>query len=136
MDDESREQSRDLALRGTERSPLTKRKRWKSGAKRDNSGRSDASECQKQRDFQGGLDLMRKGGGGRGGSKMQKPWETMRFKVVKTDRFGARFRAKWDEFQARFGLHSHPIRTRKRSKPTTSDSEQALSSLVSPAHFG
>ena len=69
MDGQSREQSRDLALKGAKRSPLTKWKSWKSWAKVTKAVIGCPSECQKQRDFQGGLDVDEKGGGGRGGQK-------------------------------------------------------------------
>ena len=71
MDGQSREQSRDLVLKGAKRSPLTKWKCWKSWAKETKAVIGCPSECQKRRDFQGGLDFDEKGGGGRGGQKCE-----------------------------------------------------------------
>ena len=73
--DQSREQSRDLALKGAKRSPLTTWKCWKSRAKETKAVIERPSECQKQRVFQGGLDFDEKRGGGGRGSKMQNPRE-------------------------------------------------------------
>ena len=56
-------------LKGAKRSPLTKWKCWKSWAKETKAVIGRPSECQKQRDFQGGLDFDEKRGGGRGGQK-------------------------------------------------------------------
>ena len=56
-------------LKGAKRSPLTKWKSWKSRAKETKAVIGSPSECQKQRDFQSGLDFDEKGGGGRGGQK-------------------------------------------------------------------
>ena len=48
------------------------------------------SECQKQQEFQGGLDFDVKGGGG-GGAKMQNSRGKRKFKVVKGGQFDASF---------------------------------------------
>ena len=90
-DEQSREQSRDSAFKGAKRSPLTKWKSWNSWAKVIKAVIGCPSECQKQRDFQGGLDFDEKGGGGRGGSKMQNLSGNTRFKVVKRGPFRAHF---------------------------------------------
>ena len=66
---QSREQSRDLALKGAKRSPLTKWKSWKSRAKETKAVICNPSECQKQRISRAVLDVDEKGGGGRGGQK-------------------------------------------------------------------
>ena len=49
-------------LKGAKRSPLTKWKSWKSWAKVTKAVIGCPSECQKQRDFQGGLDFDEKRG--------------------------------------------------------------------------
>ena len=87
----SREQSRDLVFERSKAVTPDQMEVLEILGKRDQSGHRSPSECQKQRDFQGGLDFDEKGGGGRGGSKMQNPPGKTRFKVVKGGPFGAHF---------------------------------------------
>ena len=85
-------------LKGAKRSPLTKWKCWKSWAKATKAVIGCPSECQKQRDFQGGLDVDEKGGGGRGGQKCRISGKT-RLKLVK----GGLFRAHFGQNRASLG---------------------------------
>ncbi len=78
------------ASRKPKRSVVTKWRCWKSGAKETKAVIGSPSECQKQRDFQGGMLIPPKGGVA-GGVKNAKSSGKTWFKVVKPGPFRAHF---------------------------------------------